>query len=81
MAHEDDKIKFHVPFLPNFLGESPIHKCSDNKDYKSIDTILKYLRYYPVDHHSRAIKDKYAMMIEQQLPEFLEYLDTRFLQT
>lgn len=58
VAHQGDKIHFHVPFLPNIAGESPIHKSLDSLDIKSIDTILGYLKYYHIDHHSRAIKDK-----------------------
>lgn len=77
-AHKNDAIRFHVPFLPNIMGESPIHKCFELKDYKSIDTILRYLKFYPPDHHSRAIKDKYGELVKQQLPGFLEYLDSRF---
>ena len=70
--------KFHVPFLPNIKSDTPIHKCVDKQDYKSIDTILKYLKFYPTDHHSRGIRNKYCDMIEKELPEFLTYLDSRF---
>ena len=31
---------FNVPFLPNFLGESPFHISKQNQDYKSIDLVL-----------------------------------------
>ena len=74
---DDENIKFHVPFLPNIFGESPIHKFIDLEDYKSVDSLIKFLSIYPSDHHSRAIKDKYGEMVKQQLPCFLEYLDTR----
>ena len=83
ISHPDhsEKPTIHIPFLPNIRGETPIHKCIHKKDYKSIDTILKYLKYYPVDHHSRGIHDLYGDMIEKGLPEFLNYLDSRFQQT
>ena len=74
---DDDAIKFHVPFLPNIYGDSPIHKFLELKDYKSVDNVIKFLSIYPSDHHSRAIKDKFGEMVKQQLPSFLEYLDTR----
>lgn len=64
-AHKDEMIRFHVPFLPNILGESPIHRCLDKQDLKSVDTILKYLKHYPADHHSRAIKDKIGLFLKQ----------------
>ena len=71
----------HVPFLPNFKGETAIDKCIEKKDYKSIDTILKYLIYYPTDHHSRAIMGLYGDLLEKGLPELLPYIESRFQQT
>jgi hypothetical protein len=62
---ESNKPKFDVPFLPNIKGETPIHRCIEKKDYKSIDTILKYLQHYPVDHHSRGLRDVYGDLIEK----------------
>lgn len=49
-----------------------------NKNYKGINTFLKYLSYYDIDHHSRWIKDLYSVFIEQELPEFIPYMDSRF---
>lgn len=81
-AHPDEKtIKHHTPFLPNVLGETPLHRCILKYDYKSIDVILKYLQNYHIDHHSRGIADLYPVFIEQKLPGFLEYIDNRILQT
>ncbi|CDW71088.1 wd-40 repeat protein [Stylonychia lemnae] len=80
-AHRDDQIRYHMPFLPNILGETPIHRCVEKQDFKSIDTILKYLKLYPSDHHSRGIKDLLGVFVKQQLPGFIDYIDTRFLQT
>ena len=80
IAHpNEDTIKYHVPFLPNLSGDTPIHKCISKSDYKSIDTILRYLKVYPIDHHSRGIKDLYSVFVEQKLPEFLGYIDKRLL--
>eukprot|EP00347_Sterkiella_histriomuscorum_P004764 403359199 len=82
IAHpSEEQIKYHVPFLPNLEGHSPIHKCIEKSDYKSIDTILKYLRNYEIDHHSRGIKDLFPIFIKQNLPEFLDYLNVRIMQT
>jgi hypothetical protein len=36
---------------------------------------------YGIDHHSRAIKDLYPVFISKQLPNFISYLDTRFVDT
>ena len=72
------KPKIHVPFLPNVKGESALHKCADKEDYKSIDTILKYLKFYPTDHHSRCINSLYGDFIEKDVTEFMPYLESRF---
>ncbi|CDW84989.1 wd-40 repeat protein [Stylonychia lemnae] len=82
IAHsKDGKILLHMPFIPNIDGETPIHRCIKKSDFKSIDVMLKYLKLYPIDHHSRAIKDLYQSFIDQKLPEFIPYLDSRLLQT
>lgn len=82
MAHpKEDVIKFHIPFLPNLEGDTPLHKYISRNDYKSIDFILKYLKQYPLDHHSRGIKNLYPVFIEKKLPQFIEYVDSRLLQT
>jgi len=43
--------------------------------------ILKYLSLYPADHHSRGIKELLGIFVKNQLPGFIEYIDTRFYQT
>jgi hypothetical protein len=53
----------------------------NQKDYKSIFSILKYLALYDVDHHSRVLKKVYHVMIKEQLPEIMEYFDSRLVQT
>ncbi len=71
IAHEEDSIiKYHVPFIPNLDSKTAIHYSIKHSDFKTIDTLLKYLKYYDIDHHSRAIKDLYPIFIEKDLPEF-----------
>eukprot|EP00347_Sterkiella_histriomuscorum_P022786 403337167 len=82
IAHPDEKsIKYHVPFIPNVLGDTPLHRCIHKSDFKSIDIILKYLKNYHLDHHSRGIEDLFPVFIQQDLPGFLEYVDSRILET
>jgi hypothetical protein len=82
VCHPDKELKIHVPYLPNFKGETVIQKCLDNLDYKSIDKIVECLSLYPIGHHSKAIKHHIPMFIKEQLPSFLSvYLDSRFQQT
>ena len=78
---EESKLKYHVPLLPNLKKLTAIHMCIKKEDYKSIDTILKYLKFYEIDHHSRAIKSTYGEMIQKELPEFIPYLESRLFQT
>ena len=81
IAHPDNKIKYHLPFLPNFKGKTPIHLCMENKAFKSIDLMLRALELYPIDHHSRFIKDCHSFMLKNELPEYAEYMESRFRQT
>jgi hypothetical protein len=37
------------------------------------------LSLYGIDHHSRAIKDIYPLLFQQQLPNLLDYLDSRMI--
>jgi len=46
-----------------------------------MDTMLKHLAGYGIDHHSRAIIDIVPFCIEKQLPSLLNYLDSRLQQT
>lgn len=80
ICHENDTIDIHVPVLLNMSGLSSfdLSLSLGQKDYRSIFSVLKYLQLYPADHHSRTLKSSYSVMIEQELPEFLDYLDTRF---
>lgn len=70
-----------MPFLANLEGETPIHIMAQKKNYKGINTVLKYLSYYDIDHHSRWIKDLYSIFVEHELPAFIPYMDSRFIQT
>ena len=64
ICHVDDEIKYEVPFVPNLNGDTAIHLCIDNEDFKSIDTVLRCLKLYPPDHHSRGISDLYKDFIQ-----------------
>lgn len=68
-----------MPILPNYENESPLHIAKKQLDYKSIDTILKYLKGYSIDHHSKAIKDLIPHLIEKNLPEVKDYLNSRLI--
>ena len=80
---EDQKniIKFHVPFLQNMNQKSPMHKCQDIQDIRTINTMLSYLSGYGIDHHSRAIIEILPFIIERDLPSLFDYIDSRLVQT
>lgn len=81
IAHPNpDKImqmKFHVPFIKNLEHESPMHKCKQKQDIRSLNNMLKYLSGYGIDHHSRAITDLMPFIVEKSLPYLIEYLRSR----
>ena len=73
--------KFHIPFLKNYEGDSPMHLCKNISDIRTVNTMLGFLAGYEIDHHSRAIVDLLPFFIEKQLPTIMDYLDSRMLQT
>jgi ankyrin repeat protein len=75
------EIKYYVPFLPNFKGETPLHILVKQQDFKNVGIMLEYLKGYPIDHHFRQIKDLFPLLIEKQIPALLNYLDFRTFQT
>lgn len=78
-ADDRTKIDIHVPFLKNLYGKSPIHLCSDNKEYRYINVMLEYLAAYDIDHHSRAIVETLPVMVAHGLPNFVPYLESRVI--
>jgi hypothetical protein len=74
-------MKFHIPFIPNILGQSPMHKSKSKSDIRTINTMVQYLAGYGIDHHSRTIIDLMPYIISKQLPAFCDYLDSRLQQT
>lgn len=43
--------------------------------------LLKYLKLYSFDHHSRAIANLQSEFIDKNLPEYQNYLESRVLET
>ena len=76
-----DGEQFEIPFINNFDGLTPLHKCLDNKNYKSADILLQTLANTPLDSHARAIVEILPELIEQNLQSMKSYLDARLLQT
>lgn len=81
VAHPNEEnfsqISIHIPFIQNLEHKSPMHICKEEQDIKTMDTMLRYLSGYGLDHHSRAIIDIIPSAIEKQLPALLPYLDSR----
>lgn len=78
---EDKKLKLEVPVMPNFDDKTALHLLADRNDYKRLNYILEYLSKYPIDHHSRAIKDLVPLFIEEELPALHPYMDSRLIET
>jgi len=74
------EIVYHNPIIRNFNRDSPFDTAKQVLDYKSIDVMLKYLKVYPLGHHSREIKVILPHLIEKGLAEVQPYLEKRLLQ-
>ncbi len=77
IAHRNEdkpeEMQFPIPFILNFYDESPIHLVES----KAIDMMLRYLKGYGIDHHSREINDHMPELIKKVLPSLLPYLSSR----
>jgi len=78
-AHPKNEILYHVPILPNFEGKSALKLCAEEKEFKNIDMVFRYLKLYGIDHHSRTVKELYPLLLAKKLPQFLEYLESRMI--
>lgn len=81
LAHPNEEdvheMAFHIPFIQNLEGKSPMHICKEHQDVRAMDTMVSYLTAYGLDHHSRAISDIIPFLVEKQIPALLSYLDSR----
>lgn len=59
----------------NFENKGFLNLLYERKDTKTVNMALEYMRYYGIDHHSRAINDLLPEMME--LPNFVKYLESR----
>lgn len=58
-----------------------MHLSLQKLNVKAANTFINYLKLYPIDHHSRAIKDLLGELIDRNLPELQDYLESRLLKT
>jgi len=73
-------IKFKISILPNYEGKTIFHLCKENNNFRLLNNLLHYLKLYSLDHHSRFIKPFISDMIEKNLSNLKEYLNSRMLQ-
>ena len=81
-AHNEDDpsiIKHEILFIPNMKGESPIDIALRKANLKTVDLFLKYLGYYGVDHHSRALNKALPLILAEKLQRLHQYIDTRIM--
>lgn len=72
---------FFIPFLKNYKGESPIHKCMKYDNHKIADLFLRNIMSEGIDSHGKEIYDILPAFIEENIPSVGVYLDNRLLQT
>ena len=74
----------YVPFIPDVKGETIIDNLLDyNKKQGSVisNEIIKHLKEYEFDHHSRALAKYLPTFIEYELPNLPDYLESRLMST
>ena len=76
-----DKVKYHVPYVKNLFGQDLMLRLANNNDFRSMNSLLAHLSCYGIDHHSRAIIHQLPKIIEYDLPELKNYLNSRLQQT
>jgi hypothetical protein len=65
----------------DFSGKSVFDYHDENKDYIAVNMHLKYLKHYPVDHHSRLLAKIMPQIIENELSNTIDYFESRSVQT
>lgn len=70
-----------MPFIRDLEGNTPLHYCVLDKDYRTAELFLQYLSKAPLDHHSRDIMEIMPALISNKIPSLLGYFDARIIQT
>lgn len=71
------KYKFHLPFVKNFDGKSPMDLLQTN--IRLLDKMLLNLSPYGADHHSREIQHLFPLFVSNGLPSLNTYLKSRVI--
>jgi hypothetical protein len=74
-------LKYRIPMFEDFSGKSVFDLHDESKDYIAINMHLKYLKYYPIDHHSRLLAKIMPQIIENELSNTIAYFESRSIQT
>ena len=85
LAHPEENgevtIKHKIPILPNNEKKTAFHICVKSNEFKSLNLMLKCFKSYEVDHHARFITELFSFFLEKDLPEYPDYISSRFIQT
>lgn len=83
-AHPEVKnhltIKYYTPIIPNFEGKTAMHILLELSKNKMANNLLKVMKLYKIDHHSRAIKDIFPEFIKREMNELYPYMESRIQQ-
>lgn len=74
VVNEVRTIKHPIFIFENYDGKSIFHLCKESNNYKLFDNLLAYLKLYPIDHHSRALKPFLSELIDKNLSNFHDYI-------
>lgn len=77
---EDSKIPT-IPFARNVYGKTSLHMLADMGDIKHANDLLKILGKSPTHYSSMDIADILGWMISENVPNIIQYLQTRMVDT
>ena len=75
--------RFSIPYLADIFGDCPIMLCRNNEaiPLKSINAFMKYLSGQGIDHHSRILYTSLGFICQQQVANFVDYIESRAQET
>lgn len=79
VPEDREEFQFEIPYHLDFKKKGMLDICFERSDLKTINIALDFFKGYGIDHHSRAIVHILPHLVE--LPNFVEYVDSRFQQT
>ena len=66
--------KYSIPYIIDINDRGPLNIYLANEEWTEIETCLKYMSAYGIDHHSRLLYKIMPDLVNLGLTGFLEYI-------